>query len=464
MESAWKEIQPKNIYQIVRSLPNTNLADEALLHLYQPIMGAQALAMYLTMTSEIDISTGKSEESLHAELLTMLNCGIPQFYEARSKLEGIGLLNTFKKESIELGTVFLYQLLSPMEPVEFFKDTVLSFHLLNTVGEKKFQKLIEQFEPKPVNTQGYHLITKKFLDVYGWHNQELGEKSDELERVAEKFRVPVANKPMATELDVLNWAFMEELLMRKLGTMVHVSDTMKELFSLYHSMYGLDELELVEVSLPAFDMLSGEFNEKELQRLLTVTSLPNNKKQLPETIASGEHEDEIRRFNTLRQEGFSEDELLLIKDSETIPPMIYLEAIKEQKNGFVSKEETWLIQDLINKSPLKNSVINILVNYVLVIKSNASLTRSFVDKIANDWSQLKIQSPEAAIRHVKNVKKEAAKKSEMTPRRTGQKRVRREKLPDWLNKPTEETAADPKKQAEIDRKLQNYLAKKEGDH
>jgi replication initiation and membrane attachment protein len=464
LENAWKEIQPKNIYRIVRMLPNTDLASEALLHLYQPIMGAQALALYLTMTSEINQLTGSSEELLHAELLTMLNCGIPQFYEARSKLEGIGLLNTYKKDSSELGTVFVYQLLSPMEPVEFFKDTVLSFHLLNTVGEKKFQRLVQQFEPKTFHVEGYQSITKKFLDVYGWQNQELIEKSEKLERVTEKFQLLQARKPVANELEVLNWSFVEELLKRKLGTTVHLTDTIKELFSLYHSMYGVDELELIELSLPAFDMMSGEFNQKELQRVLTVSTLPNNKKQVPEAISNEGPDEELRRWNTLRQEGFNEEELALIKDSETIPPMIYLEAIKEQKGGFVSKEETWLIQDLINKSPLKNSVLNILINYVLVVKNNASLTRSFVDKIANDWSQLKLQSPEAAIRHLKSVKKEAAKKLETAPRRTGQKRVRREKLPDWLNKPQQETAADPKKQAEIDRKLQNYLAKKEGDH
>ncbi|MGM0124134.1 replication initiation and membrane attachment protein [Enterococcus sp. AZ194] len=465
MDSAWKEIQPKNIFQLYKSLPNTNLADEALLYLYQPIMGAQALTLYLTMVSEIETATGHSQEALHAELLTMINAGIPQFFEARIKLEGIGLLETYKKEDPELGTTFLYKLLTPMEPVEFFKDTVLSFHLLNTVGEKKFQTLVKRFEPKPldVDLREYQSITKKFLDVYGWQNQELLEKSLELEKVAQRFQSTEAKKTLANEVEQLNWSFVEELLIRKLGRKLTLDKSTKELFTVYHAMYGVDELELVEMSLPSFDMLSGAFNQKELQRLLTVANLPNSQKQAPEKAETGDSDAQTRRWNTLRQEGFSEKELQLVQESESIPPMIYLEAIKTQKNGYVSKDETWLIRELINESPLKNSVINILINYVLVVKNDSSLTRNFVSRIANDWSQLKIQSSEAAIRHVKTLKEDAKKKSETTPRRTSQKRVRREKLPEWLNKPQVEAATDPEKQAEINRKLQNYLAKKEGE-
>ena len=37
------------------------------------------------------------------------------------------------------------------------------------------------------------------------------------------------------------------------------------------------------------------------------------------------------------------------------------------------------------------------------------------------------------------------------------------KLPSWAEKPVEETALTPERQAELDKKLQNYLHKKAGD-
>ncbi|KAF1298675.1 hypothetical protein BAU15_11150 [Enterococcus sp. JM4C] len=463
MDSAWKEIQPKNIYQISQAIPHTDLAEKALLQLYQPIIGAQALSLYLLMVSEVNESNGLSPEALHAELLTMLNTGIPQFYEAKNKLEGIGLLETYKKVTPEVGTMFLYKLLSPMEPIEFFKDTVLSFHLLNSVGENKFHRLVQSFEPKSVDLTGYQPITKKFLEVYGWHNQELGDKNSQLEKVKDKFEQKAAKKTLATELNELNWEFMKELLDRKVGTSVSVEESAKEVFTLYHSMYGIDELKLVELSLPAVDLLTNTLEKKALQQHLSVANLPSHRQSEKETLEEESADDKTRRFNTLRQEGFSEKEIRLVKDSEEIPPMIYLEAMKAQKNGFVTKDETWLIQDLITQSALKNSVINVLVNYVLNIKNNPTLTRSFVNKIANDWSQLKIQTTEDAVRHLRTVKEEAAKKSERPTRRTSQKRVRREKLPEWLNKPQVEGPADTEKQEAINRRLQNFLAKKEGE-
>ncbi|MGC3797881.1 DNA replication protein DnaD, partial [Enterococcus faecium] len=51
------------------------------------------------------------------------------------------------------------------------------------------------------------------------------------------------------------------------------------------------------------------------------------------------------------------------------------------------------------------------------------------------------------------------KKQNNLPKR--QKNVRREKLPDWVNKPQEVKTLDPDKKAELDAGFAAYLAKKE---
>ncbi|HGF7821066.1 TPA: DnaD domain protein, partial [Enterococcus faecium] len=157
--------------------------------------------------------------------------------------------------------------------------------------------------------------------------------------------------------------------------------------------------------------------------------------------------------------------LQLIKEAQSIPPMKYLEAIKSEKGGYVSKQENWLLQDLVSQSGLSSSVINVLLNYVLVIKNNASLNASYVNTVANEWAQKKIATAEEAIQHIRQISNQAkqSKQKKQTNYQTGKRNVRREKLPDWVNQPKDEKQISSEKKAEIDRRFKEYLAKKEGD-
>ena len=102
MENAWKELQPKNIYQGRKAAPLREDSKNALLYLYQPLIGGEALSIYFTLLSEISQESGKGPEGMHADLLSSLGCGIPQFYDARKKLEGICLLDVYFKEDSDL--------------------------------------------------------------------------------------------------------------------------------------------------------------------------------------------------------------------------------------------------------------------------------------------------------------------------------------------------------------------------
>ena len=85
MENAWKELQPKNIYQGRKEAPLREDSKNALLYLYQPLIGGEALSIYFTQLSEISQESGEGPEGMHADLLSSLGCGIPQFYDARKK-------------------------------------------------------------------------------------------------------------------------------------------------------------------------------------------------------------------------------------------------------------------------------------------------------------------------------------------------------------------------------------------
>jgi replication initiation and membrane attachment protein len=58
---------------------------------------------------------------------------------------------------------------------------------------------------------------------------------------------------------------------------------------------------------------------------------------------------------------------------------------------------------------------------------------------------------------------EVPRKNAADHKQAAKKIIREEKLPSWAEKPVEETALTPERQAELDKKLQNYLHKKAGD-
>ena len=90
------------------------------------------------------------------------------------------------KEDSDLGPRFIYELLEPLIPKAFFKDSVLAFLLLEKVGERRFQKLTQFFEPKRHTAEGYQK-SQKFLDVYRFNEAVYAANQENIESLNKSF-------------------------------------------------------------------------------------------------------------------------------------------------------------------------------------------------------------------------------------------------------------------------------------
>ena len=147
MNEGWANLSPKDGFLVTQQAYLSNFDQKVLTYLYQPIIGAKAFSLFLTLWTEMDPVGMRSERKSHLELLDILNCDLPEFYTSRQKLEGIGLLKSYEGED-SLGHFFVYQLGKPVLPDSFFKDDLLSSLLLEAVGERRFsecQRLKECF-------------------------------------------------------------------------------------------------------------------------------------------------------------------------------------------------------------------------------------------------------------------------------------------------------------------------------
>ncbi len=84
----------------------------------------------------------------------------------------------------------------------------------------------------------------------------------------------------------------------------------------------------------------------------------------------------------------------MIMDSEKESAYSIFRSFKNSRGGYTTPQERSLVKYLVAKSGLPTSVINILINYVYNIQQQPTLKAEYVNRIANEWGQSGIHSPE----------------------------------------------------------------------
>ncbi|MGX7420128.1 replication initiation and membrane attachment family protein [Carnobacterium gallinarum] len=487
MNYPWKSISPKDGFKVKQSTMLTDADQKILTFLYQPLTGATAYSLYMTLWSEVGEETYWSDGILHSELLSILNIGIPELYQARIKLEALGLLKTYlKKESDKL---FLYELKSPLSVERFFNDDLLSLLLLETVGKRKYKNLRQRFTVSPIDLIEYQEVTKNFLDVFSFDEQRLEEERTLLKENTAIIGVNQEVAGIQLDTKTFDLKFFYAGLSSQYIKRSSITADIEKVMLVLHTMYGIDELEMQKLVLQACDIDTGMVDEKKLKQLVYASYHQDQKQpiEVKEVVAkdiSSEQNKKQFRKNDLRHQGFSDADIALIETSEAITPFDFIASIKKQKGGYVARNEEWAVENLIRQSNLPKSVINILIHYVLVARGNPTLTQNLADSIANDWSQAKVTSPEAAIKKVKDLyreneakkqKREEQKASYSRPKAaqynngsSTNQRNRQESLPEWAKEnqvvPEEKPMSEADQKAFMERIARIQNVGKEGDN
>ncbi|PEH48080.1 phage replisome organizer N-terminal domain-containing protein [Enterococcus faecium] len=123
------------------------------------------------------------------------------------------------------------------------------------------------------------------------------------------------------------------------------------------------------------------------------------------------------------------------------------------------KSPTGLLQGALGPMIKAWGADMILFAFKLAFENNVEMPglKKYVEAILNSWSNQGIKTMESAEKAQEAFK--SKKKQNYLPKR--QNNVRREKLPDWVNKPQGEKALDPDKKAELEARFAAYQAKKE---
>lgn len=440
MSYPWQSLSPKDPFTVRQNSLISDVHRKILTFLYQPIIGSSAYSLYMTLLTEVDPEKYWSQGLLHSELLALLNSGIPEFYQARVKLEGIGLLKTYLLQDPE--KQYIYEVQSPLSSFDFFNDDLMNLLLFEKVGERKYLALQKRFSSPKMEKGKAEEITKSFLDVYSFSESSFTERNRLKQSTGDLIGNDNRTGP-AIESRTFDFAFFHQLLNKQFINQESINKELEHTITVLHTMYGCDEMQMSQFVLQAADIESGKADGKALQKIVSSayekkfqTHLQVNDK-VSEKIEDARGQADVR-VKDLQESNYSRKEISLIQASEQLPPHFFLKSIKKQKGGIVTSGEKQILNDLMQQTAITPAVLNILIHYVLVIQNRPNLAKNFVDSIASDWLQAAVVTPEQALSKAKQFAGELKAKAEKraanrtTAKNYGNSVIRKkETLPEW---------------------------------
>lgn len=462
----WSELHPRDCVTVTQQVWLTHRELQFVTQLYVPFLGTKATTLYLVLFAELSPQTYQSDVMRLADLLALVNMGIPDFYQARVRLEAVGLLKTYRFEDTDtVTTQYTLELQAPASPRLFFKDALLSTLLMNQVGHQRFSTLQKRFMHQTFPTAGEE-ITVPFNEGFQLpYNVNQYRRNLELEK---RMILDIKQQEAVVREVDLDWELLTELLKSQFVNEHALTKDVRQMIEALRLYYGLSEREIAQYVIYAADLSTGEIDSDELMKIVmeaseqlgqTVTvnlaEAPTSVESAVVEVAAKEStstEEPVTQTPTIEPKpALSSGMQQIIRLAQELTPFDFITSIKKQRNGYVTKGEQRLLMDLIQLSQLPTSVINILVHYLLVVKNNPTLTKNLTDTIANDWGQKGITDAEQAIELVRQREKNRQVKRQTQQAATGKKtysasapKGRVEKVPEWANKPntTKEQAID----------------------
>ena len=404
-------ILPADTYTVINKTILTENDRKILTMLYQPIIGSDSINLFFTLWMDLDKNEFMSIEENHHHLMTSMSMPLDKIVTAREKLEAIGLLKTFFKEK-EDSNNYVYELFSPISASEFFSHPILNIVLYNAVGKSEYQRITNYFKIPRININDYEDITKEFSDIFTSTPSTTFENNIQNVKSNNSLGISLDNK---VDFDYLISSMPKETINEKTFT--------KEIRKLINDLSWIYNLEIDELK----NIILSSLNSKNMIDKTTLRKNARNYYQyqnngrLPSLIFQNQPE-------YLRSPiGKDSKRAKLIYTFETTSPYNFL---KSKNNGAKPTDrDLKLIENLSLDLELKPAVINVLLDYALMVNNN-KLNKNFIEAIASQWKRLNIETAEEAMNQAL---KESKKKNNTTKTYTKKENI----VPEWFGKEIE---------------------------
>lgn len=426
MADSWQQLNAKDHFNIQSKSRLSNIDEQVLSLFYEPIIGPVSFSLINWLWTHFQIE-GKFAQGQNVELLKTLNVDLPTLYEARTKLEAAGLLRTYVS-GVQGTPLFIFELIEPLKPDQFFQDDLLSILLLDIIGEDSYKNLANEFiltTDMPTDSKD---ISKSFLEIFHVASDKLQTKPDLISNIGNQAQ-QVSQKSVRKEIQDENdfdFQFLAEILQKSYVDTTQLND-FRTLILTEHMLYGLDETAMAKVITAATDIATNKFNPNRLKTLISEQYERQSKSPVHEKVAESDEE----AVASTNENSFSAKEVALLNSVKSYDPVDFLNGIKQETGGFVTSGEQRILRELVSRQLFSTATVNVMIFYILNDRALPTLNKNLVDTIANDWSRSKVNSPESALAEIHNHQKgrDGGSHSKKRTQSGAPKRV--ETLPDW---------------------------------
>ena len=407
---------PADTYVVVNKTILSLEDRDNLIILYEPIMGALAVSLYLTLCRDLKYNSFKSEEYNHHHLMSLMKCDLKSIKEAREALESLGLLKTYVKQ----GDIYayVYELYSPMSPREFLNHPVLNVVLYNNIGKKEYDTIKKSYEKKSFSLSEYEDITSSLNMTFASSN--ILPEVDATER--SKQSVSAKN---VIDFDMLMASIPKDILNEKA-----FNKKTRELIENLAFVYNLDTLQFSEIIKNVINE-RGYIVAEELRKLARNYYTYHNNGKLPTLVYKETKDSNLENMS-------KRDKIIYV--FENTKPYDFL---KSKYHGVTpTNRDLKLLENLCCDLNLKPAVVNVLIDYVLK-KNDNKLNKNFVEAIAGQWVRSGVKTAREAM---SLAEKEQKKLNAVTPTSAKTK----EDVPVWFKTEIKRNEATVEEQKELE--------------
>ncbi len=402
---------PADTYTIINQSILTEVDKKILISLYEPIIGATAVSLYLTFWSDLDKLEIMSLDYNHHHLMTILKSDLATIEKARKALEAVGLIKSFLKKNENLNE-YLYELYSPISAYEFFNHPVLSVLLLNNVGEMEYNNLLNYYKKHTISKHNYEEITSSMNETFT--SVTPLEATNESIRRQNKLGINLEN---LIDFDLVIAGLPKGMVNPKT-----FNKKMKELINQLAFVYNIDSIRMIDILRLVIDDV-GLINKDKLRETARKNYEYNHNGSLPTLIYRTQPEHLKTPNGDLSNRG------KMIYVFENTKPYDFL--THKNKGVKPTGRDLKIIEHLAVDFALPPGVVNVLIDYAIRV-NDGKLNPNYLDTIASSWARKGIKTVPEAM----EIAEKGHRKSQKMADNNNSKKIQA-KVPSWMSKTTD---------------------------
>ena len=402
-------VSKNDFYEIRVASLITNMDRDSLLELYQPIIGAKATSLYLTLSTQNKSKDGtnifKTEQLLKSMQLTA-----GEFYSARRYLEAVGLIRSYESKAEDV-RCYIYVIYSPKSPKAFFEDVLFKGLLILSVGEKEAKRLANKWKVNLTIPEEYHEVSASFLDVY------------KIDYDDPSFRKEFGTQILGRDHGRARLEFNYDLFFR------YVSENS-----------GIDTSSFKKKEMKEIARLATLFglNEKTMAFIVIDEYIVEGTTHIDFDKITSRAEKELRFSqvaNVEKSQVSGDSELVKkIQLMEETAPAKFLQYL--QQGTKPARSDIAIVNSLSKDYGFGNGIINTIVEYVL-FKNNNVLSKNYAEKIAASLAREGVTTTVDAMNYLKKLTVRSISKKKVEPSKkevkTEESEISLDEISDLLN-------------------------------